>query len=79
MRHGHVLRNESGAVARCGGPGICSDCSVEASSIKPDGNVHTVPNDSKHYESDACWCGPELRDDFTSQGGKKHYVHRQFQ
>jgi hypothetical protein len=30
MGHGHVNPNPDGAKARCGGPGICADCSQEA-------------------------------------------------
>ncbi len=43
--HGHVTPNENGTVARCGGPGLCSECSQELSvSIKS-------KNDSqKQYE-----------------------------
>lgn len=77
MRHGHILKSQ--AVARCGGPGICSDCALEAAQVKPDGNVHTIPFGPAHYESSECWCGPELRGDFSSTGGKKHFVHRQIQ
>jgi hypothetical protein len=29
MRHGQVIPNEDGSKARCGGPGICTDCSTE--------------------------------------------------
>ena len=47
--------------------------------INPDGNVHTMPDDGKHAENKNCWCHPELRDDFTSEGGKKHYVHNRAQ
>lgn len=78
-RHGHVLRNKAGVVARCGGPKICSDCALELANFIPDGNVHTVPNNRIHFESEDCWCSPELRNDFTPTGGKKHYLHRDFQ
>lgn len=27
--HGHVFPNANGAVARCGGPALCRDCSLE--------------------------------------------------
>lgn len=27
--HGHVTPNADGSLARCGGPGICVECSVE--------------------------------------------------
>lgn len=77
MSHGHVLKSD--AVARCGGPGICAQCAIEATSVKPDGNVHTMPTDQTHYETSECWCVPELMDDFTTAGGRKHYLHRQFQ
>lgn len=29
MSHGHVIPNEDGSRARCGGPGICSVCALE--------------------------------------------------
>ena len=32
-----------------------------------------------HMESSECWCGPELRDDFTESGGVKHYLHKEIQ
>lgn len=49
-------------------------------SKKPDGNVHTMPTEGpKHIESKACWCEPELIDDFTSSGGVKHYLHKELQ
>lgn len=45
-----------------------------------DGNVHTMPTDGPaHEESKDCWCEPELRDDFTDQGGVKHYLHKEIQ
>lgn len=72
MGHGHVIKNQDGSKARCGGPAICAECAIELSSIKQDGNIHTMP----HKESGDCWCEPELKDDFTAQGGIKHYVHR---
>lgn len=79
MGHGHVTKNKDGLRARCGGPAICSECALEAAGIKPDGNVHTMPTNKRHYETKDCWCDPELRDDFTSSGGKKHYLHRESQ
>ncbi len=32
-----------------------------------------------HIESPDCWCSPKLSDDFTSDGGTKHYVHNEEQ
>lgn len=29
MTHGHVKPNPDGSKARCGGPGICPECSIE--------------------------------------------------
>ena len=29
MRHGHVIPNEDGSLARCGGPSLCSECKSE--------------------------------------------------
>lgn len=51
----------------------------EQSTPKPDGHVHTVPTFTKHFESKDCWCEPELIDDFTANGGKKHFLHREEQ
>ena len=45
-----------------------------------DGNVHTIPTDGpEHQESKDCWCHPDLLDDFTDEGGVKHYLHREIQ
>lgn len=32
--HGHVIPNENGSMARCGGPGICGVCSSELAQLK---------------------------------------------
>ncbi len=32
-----------------------------------------------HIESADCWCGPELAGDYESEGGTKHYVHKEKQ
>ena len=29
MGHGHVIANPDGSLARCGGPAICQQCSIE--------------------------------------------------
>lgn len=79
MNHGHVKPNPDGSKARCGGPAICSECAQELASLKPDGNVHTMQKAVPHIESEFCWCQPILQDDFTDQGGKKHFVHRGIQ
>lgn len=47
---------------------------------KHDGNVHTIPLDgTDHVEAASCWCQPTLADDFTDEGGRKHYLHREKQ
>lgn len=80
MGHGHVIPNKDGSRARCGGPALCGDCAMELASLQPDGNIHTIPSGGKkHYESSKCWCHPKLNDDFTNEGGKKHFVHNEFQ
>jgi len=33
MGHGHVVPNRDGSKARCGGPGICDECSREQASL----------------------------------------------
>lgn len=35
--HGHVLARPDGVKARCGGPGLCSDCSRDAARTAPAG------------------------------------------
>jgi hypothetical protein len=35
--HGHVTPRPDGAKARCGGPGICPDCSKEQAAVKRKG------------------------------------------
>lgn len=41
--HGHVTPNENGSRARCGGPGICPQCSIEACLYRqPNGNYQDV-------------------------------------
>jgi len=37
--HGHVTPNPDGTLARCGGPGICNECSVELAAKK-----HVLPS-----------------------------------
>jgi hypothetical protein len=47
-----------------------------------DGNVHVVPvggPNPEHIESKDCWCGPELTEDYTSQGGTRLYTHKEIQ
>lgn len=45
---------------------------------EPDGNVHVTPtNGPKHVESKDCWCEPELLEDYTEDGGKKLYLHKE--
>lgn len=34
MGHGHVTPNADGSKARCGGPGMCPACAVEAGQLK---------------------------------------------
>lgn len=46
---------------------------------KVDGNVHTMPLEKDHVESVDCWCEPELIGDYTSEGGVKHFLHRDTQ
>lgn len=36
MNHGHVTPNTDGSKARCGGPGVCTECSLEARQKKTD-------------------------------------------
>ena len=51
---------------------------LESIEIKPDGNVHTIPeNGPEHFETEHCWCGPELIQ--TYEGGLKAYLHQESQ
>ena len=48
--------------------------------VDSDGHVHTIPIDGpEHSESKECWCEPILMDDYTEQGGCKHYLHKEQQ
>ena len=44
-----------------------------------DKDVHTMPIDQEHKCSKDCWCEPELIGDYESEGGVKHYLHRETQ
>lgn len=42
-------------------------------------DVHVMPcfkGEPEHASSPDCWCEPELKEDYTDQGGSKLYVHR---
>lgn len=38
MNHGHVTPNPDGSRARCGGPRLCSECSIEAAQKREKAN-----------------------------------------
>lgn len=43
MGHGHVVPNEDGSKARCGGPAICSECAAEQAAQKePEIKIHSM-------------------------------------
>lgn len=46
--HGHVIPNQDGSVARCGGPMICAECAREAQKQAMLGRVLTSPAGVKH-------------------------------
>lgn len=69
MGHGHVVPNKDGSRARCGGPTICSVCALELQR----------PRKKVHIDSDKCWCQPELIGNYESEGGTKHYLHKEEQ
>ncbi len=49
-------------------------------SPEPDGHVHVMPmGGPEHKESKDCWCEPELRYDFTDNGGHQVWVHKEIQ
>lgn len=54
MRHGHVTPNPDGTRARCGGPGICAECSREASV------AYALPIAKAPHS--CMWCPVEVRD-----------------
>lgn len=35
-RHGHVIPNENGSLAMCGGPVLCGECAAELASLTLD-------------------------------------------
>lgn len=42
-------------------------------------DVHVVPEfkgERVHKSTPECWCDPELREDYTDQGGGRLWVHR---
>jgi len=39
-----------------------------------DGNVHTMPNDNEHLETQKCWCSPILTYE-DEETHIKHYTH----
>lgn len=48
--------------------------------MTPDGNVHVIPTHGpEHIESEKCWCEPTLDSDFTDEGGKKVFLHKEIQ
>jgi len=44
-----------------------------------DSDIHCMPNDGTHECSEKCWCCPELNADYTDEGGKRLWVHRELQ
>lgn len=52
MKHGHVTPNLDGTVARCGGPGICGECSVELAQAK--GAEYQCDGSTTHYQGCRC-------------------------
>ena len=43
-----------------------------------DGNVHCMPKAGReHLESKDCWCGPEIIQDATADGGCLAYLHNE--
>lgn len=47
-----------------------------------DGNIHVIPTgpgNPEHLESEGCWCQPELVADYSVDGGRKAYLHREVQ
>ena len=39
----------------------------------------TTPKEKAHIESADCWCEPALVGDYESEGGVKHYLHKEVQ
>lgn len=42
-------------------------------------DVHCMPDNGMHECSKNCWCEPELNADYTDEGGRKLWVHRELQ
>ena len=59
----------------CGVKGELYPCKPDIFSM----TYETTEDERKHLESADCWCSPKLVDDFTSEGGVKHYVHNEEQ
>lgn len=51
--HGHVTPNPDGSLARCGGPGICPECSRELAA-KLNAEKAEVPTIQVLYSCDLC-------------------------
>lgn len=47
--HGHVYERPDGVRARCGGPGICSDCSKDAAMKLGETTVQKIEWDAEAY------------------------------
>lgn len=69
--HGHVTPRPDGAKARCGGPGICTDCTMEqlrAEARQPSivhrqldasrRELHSMTSEIEHYGEE--FSGPQL-------------------
>lgn len=61
--HGHVRPRADGVRARCGGPGICGQCSVEAAqAYQPHARFTAAPEEGRPGTDAAGWPlrdGPE--------------------
>lgn len=51
--HGHVYKRPDGAKARCGGPGICPECSRDqAQKLREDARNNLPPITEKDFRQD---------------------------
>lgn len=48
--HGHVNKRDDGQIARCGGPGLCTECSLDQ--VQKDKTTIQMNNESKEIFKD---------------------------
>lgn len=64
MNHGHVTPNPDGSKARCGGPGICDECSKELAAKVPGTRPKLIGNRTFNEQFVAEWIAHDLERTF---------------